>query len=195
MDDDLDATYAPRSPDLSNDFYEPEPLPFAPQGHIYRGSVSHTLTPFTPTERRNPFASGGAGSPFSAQPNPFSAPSQGSYFPSQQTPHGQHLACKQGFSFPVKRESNGAQLDDDDDPMAPNTRKKVKAEVKNEDADYGNGTGSAGGAVGGAEVRTKFPVARIKRIMQSDEDVGKVAQVTPVVVCESLLVGLALLYS
>jgi len=36
------------------------------------------------------------------------------------------------------------------------------------------------------EVKTKFPVARIKRIMQADDDVGKVAQVTPVVVCEFL---------
>ena len=35
----------------------------------------------------------------------------------------------------------------------------------------------------GIEVRTKFPVARIKRIMQADEDVGKVAQVTPIAVC------------
>lgn len=35
----------------------------------------------------------------------------------------------------------------------------------------------------GIEVKTKFPVARIKRIMQADEDVGKVAQVTPVAVC------------
>lgn len=35
----------------------------------------------------------------------------------------------------------------------------------------------------GIEVKTKFPVARIKRIMQADEDVGKVAQVTPIAVC------------
>ena len=33
-------------------------------------------------------------------------------------------------------------------------------------------------------MKTKFPVARIKRIMQADEDVGKVAQVTPTAVCE-----------
>lgn len=39
----------------------------------------------------------------------------------------------------------------------------------------------------GVEVKTKFPTARIKRIMQADEDVGKVAQVTPVVVGKSLL--------
>ncbi|KAH0603471.1 uncharacterized protein H6S33_007793 [Morchella sextelata] len=36
------------------------------------------------------------------------------------------------------------------------------------------------------EIKTKFPVARIKRIMQADEDVGKVAQVTPVVVSKAL---------
>ena len=57
------------------------------------------------------------------------------------------------------------------------------------------GTGTGGRATakvhmqkmdtGGVEVKTKFPTARIKRIMQADEDVGKVAQVTPVVVGES----------
>ncbi|KAF3107827.1 hypothetical protein TWF569_011524 [Orbilia oligospora] len=35
-------------------------------------------------------------------------------------------------------------------------------------------------------IKTKFPVARIKRIMQADEDVGKVAQVTPVIVAKAL---------
>jgi hypothetical protein len=42
----------------------------------------------------------------------------------------------------------------------------------------------APGVAEGVEVKTKFPVARIKRIMQADEDVGKVAQVTPTAVCE-----------
>lgn len=37
----------------------------------------------------------------------------------------------------------------------------------------------------GVDVKTKFPVARIKRIMQADEEVGKVAQVTPIAVCMS----------
>lgn len=46
--------------------------------------------------------------------------------------------------------------------------------------------GLAPGAAEGIEVKTKFPVARIKRIMQADEDVGKVAKVTPVAVCESI---------
>ncbi|CAA9963224.1 hypothetical protein CFE70_006647 [Pyrenophora teres f. teres 0-1] len=40
----------------------------------------------------------------------------------------------------------------------------------------------------GADINIKnhFPVARIKRIMQADDDVGKVAQVTPVVVSKAL---------
>jgi Dr1-associated corepressor len=38
------------------------------------------------------------------------------------------------------------------------------------------------------DVKTKFPVARIKRIMQADEDVGKVAQATPTAVGKSSLV-------
>jgi histone H3/H4 len=44
----------------------------------------------------------------------------------------------------------------------------------------------APGSSYGIEVRTKFPVARIKRIMQADEDVGKVAQATPTAVSKAL---------
>ncbi|KAF8321281.1 histone-fold-containing protein [Clavulina sp. PMI_390] len=33
---------------------------------------------------------------------------------------------------------------------------------------------------------TRFPVARIKKIMQKDEDVGKVAQATPVLISKAL---------
>ncbi|PWN20380.1 histone-fold-containing protein, partial [Microstroma glucosiphilum] len=33
---------------------------------------------------------------------------------------------------------------------------------------------------------SKFPVARIKKIMQADEDIGKVAQATPVVISKAL---------
>jgi hypothetical protein len=35
----------------------------------------------------------------------------------------------------------------------------------------------------GKNRQTRFPVARIKRIMQKDEEVGKVAQATPIVIC------------
>ncbi|CAF9908805.1 MAG: hypothetical protein GOMPHAMPRED_006319 [Gomphillus americanus] len=42
------------------------------------------------------------------------------------------------------------------------------------------------GQLEGIVVRNKFPTARIKRIMQADEDVGKVAQVTPTAVNKAL---------
>lgn len=38
----------------------------------------------------------------------------------------------------------------------------------------------------GVQLKTSFPVARIKRIMQADEDIGKVAQVTPHAVSRAL---------
>jgi histone H3/H4 len=41
-------------------------------------------------------------------------------------------------------------------------------------------------AVEPGQVKTKFPTARIKRIMQADEEVGKVAQQTPIAVGKAL---------
>lgn len=45
---------------------------------------------------------------------------------------------------------------------------------------------NVGSEIHNIEIKTKFPVARIKRIMQADEEVGKVAQVTPVAVSKAL---------
>ncbi|KAG5366767.1 DNA polymerase epsilon subunit C [Yarrowia sp. B02] len=36
------------------------------------------------------------------------------------------------------------------------------------------------------EIKTRFPVARIKKLMQSDDDIGKVAQATPTAVAKAL---------
>jgi len=41
--------------------------------------------------------------------------------------------------------------------------------------------------------QTKFPVARIKKIMQKDEEVGKVAQATPIVISKALELFLAMI--
>lgn len=76
---------------------------------------------------------------------------------------------------------------DADDDFAPEAtakcgsgRKSKKAKFEEEhECDI-----PAPGIEQGIEVKTKFPVARIKRIMQADEDVGKVAQVTPTAVCK-----------
>lgn len=176
-----DATYAPQSPDLTS-YYSADPEPIHPQHQGYRGSISHTLAPFTPTDvAHSPFAQTKFGQaagyfpqvlPQQRQPQPAPGAVAGS-------PGGV------GGGVPVfnqgifgKRESNG-DGDEEWDSMAPSTRKKLKTEVKEED-EFDGGVGNGHSAV---DVKTKFPVARIKRIMQSDEDVGKVAQVTPVVVC------------
>lgn len=58
-------------------------------------------------------------------------------------------------------------------------RKSKKLKMEEEVCDK-----TAPGVDEGIEVKTKFPVARIKRIMQADDDVGKVAQVTPTAVCK-----------
>ncbi|KAF1970824.1 histone-fold-containing protein [Bimuria novae-zelandiae CBS 107.79] len=65
------------------------------------------------------------------------------------------------------------------DVSATVTEKTRGKGVKKED----NGTPAAGAEV---NITVHFPVARIKRIMQADDDVGKVAQVTPVVVSKAL---------
>jgi Dr1-associated corepressor len=43
-----------------------------------------------------------------------------------------------------------------------------------------------GPAIAPSPVKTRFPTARIKRIMQADEEVGKVAQQTPIAVGKAL---------
>ena len=74
-------------------------------------------------------------------------------------------------------------MDDDDWAPEPSTKKRGRRAKKQKfEEDFGK---SAPGVDEGIEVKTKFPVARIKRIMQADEDVGKVAQVTPTAVCKS----------
>lgn len=87
------------------------------------------------------------------------------------------------------------QLDQLDQPVQPTPARRGRKPKSESGA-----SGVLGGAgvkskppvkkmdTGGVEVKTKFPTARIKRIMQADEDVGKVAQVTPVVVGKSCFV-------
>jgi Dr1-associated corepressor len=109
--------------------------------------------------------------------------------PQQQPEHqSQH-------NMPPSRRKRG-QTDENDDsgdieyaPGSANTGTAgAKTSRKRKSAsDQGWSVGRAPGDVGpslGIEIKTKFPVARIKRIMQADEDVGKVAQATPTAVCE-----------
>ncbi|KAI9872120.1 MAG: hypothetical protein M1830_002050 [Pleopsidium flavum] len=101
--------------------------------------------------------------------------------------NSQHPQQPQNYSYPANNTMAGngrmKHQDEDEDWMPESsTRASVRKpkRLKTEDV------GLAPGVAEGIEVKTKFPVARIKRIMQADEDVGKVAQVTPVAVSKAL---------
>ncbi len=89
--------------------------------------------------------------------------------------------------MPVKNGRTKSEHEDGDwalEASSSTGKGRKSKKVKLEQEDYGAGGKLAPGVEEGIEVKTKFPVARIKRIMQADEDVGKVAQVTPTAVCE-----------
>jgi len=151
-----DLDYTPESPDLSGETpYEPDAI--HPQHQTYRASIS-LHSPYTPVDTRSPF-----GSISGSQ-------RRSSYFGQQAA-----LIAEQQQQIRMREDD---MVDDDEympdsKPTTSRSKRAVAAAI-----DSGNGNESE------IEVRTKFPVARIKRIMQADEDVGKVAQVTPVVVCQ-----------
>lgn len=90
--------------------------------------------------------------------------------------------------MPTNGRTKGSTRQDDDEyiPEASSGakggggRKSKKPKLEEDICDK-----AAPGVDEGIEVKTKFPVARIKRIMQADDEVGKVAQVTPTAVCKS----------
>ena len=117
---------------------------------------------------------------------------------SQQPHHQQQQQQQQQHNMPPSRRKRG-QTDDNDNngdfdytpesstagggaPGVKTTR-KWKSDSGHQAWTVGRAPGEAGPMLG-IDIKTKFPVARIKRIMQADEDVGKVAQATPTAVCE-----------
>lgn len=106
-------------------------------------------------------------------PQPPQAPFQPHPFPPHQSQFRSDLAADAQLGYHL-----APKIPDQSEMSARSKRGAVKSE---------NGVGSSGdlGPSQGIDIKTKFPVARIKRIMQADEEVGKVAQVTPVAVCES----------
>ena len=89
--------------------------------------------------------------------------------------------------MPATRSSRGVKKEEDDEWLPDAVVKeevKLPAAAPNVEREPHDGSKPAQGLLEGIDLKTKFPVARIKRIMQADEEVGKVAQVTPVVVCK-----------
>ena len=209
MNQDHDS-YRPRSPDLPT--YKPEPPPLAsydassqsgyPAGYPLTHRASFDASPYFSPQIATPSQSYFPQQPqlvsyspqsFGPPTQPFSPQSISHAPPSQRIPKQSFSHPPPSFSdpppdffstthtMPRKRES-----DEEDDSYAPQTsgpagrRKKQRPDTP---AQVIASRAGAGPSLG-IDVKTKFPVARIKRIMQADEDVGKVAQATPTAVCK-----------
>jgi Dr1-associated corepressor len=184
----MDDEYRPRSP--SPDISAPVVDGIEPhiQHRSYRGSVSH-ISPFgtTPTESKPAFSFSSPGQHLPPQLNNYS-------FNNNNNNNNNNHAFYNPFSnnqSPLQEQDHIMKHEEEyveDEEYQPESKQRPASrakKIKTEASDMGNGAiNNAPGVAEGIEVRTKFPVARIKRIMQADEDVGKVAQVTPVAVCK-----------
>ena len=115
--------------------------------------------------------------------SPHSYAPQPQYFPHQSAPT---------LDMPRPRRRNAASDDEDSDQtFQPNSLAQSRSSKKRKSELSSNGEQAMDmpqpsiASAQTVDVKTKFPVARIKRIMQADEDVGKVAQATPTAVCKS----------
>ena len=197
--------YVPRSPDLSAlDEPDPEPAPHPLSAPSYQTAYNLPPAPHSATHLPSGYAPPAARplpSPYHQpafhQPSPLTPlayPPQ--HLPPQLQPQQQQpmAQLQQQAQAPARTPKPRArrshsQTDEDyapdhkpdqpDQPPARRGRKPKKPKLVAEVCDK-----PAPGVAEGIEVKTKFPVARIKRIMQADEDVGKVAQVTPTAVCK-----------
>ena len=163
--DDFEGSYAPQSPDLSGfqTFDDPDPFStsyYPPQQTSYQPQylqqpLNHDPFMFDQTSLQH-------------QQHPFPNPYQQPIMPPMNGKPKSHAKSEEDEftpGLPPKGRGPG--------------RKPKKQKVEEEICEK-----PAPGIEEGIEVKTKFPVARIKRIMQADEDVGKVAQVTPTAVCK-----------
>ncbi|CAN3373905.1 hypothetical protein DIURU_005591 [Diutina rugosa] len=80
----------------------------------------------------------------------------------------------------VKHESADADDDDDDEDKSDSTKAEVPTKVTQQSI-----------LSSFEKIKTHFPAARIKKIMQSDDDIGKVAQATPIIVGRALEIFMA----
>lgn len=170
---DLSTTYRPQSPDLSGPPSTAQPTyipqhtthtapPFAE--HAYRGPTNAFLPTSLPS-----IPATGPQTLYGQPPPQYSMPPRGhikeedeEYLPDAYA--GRAGIPPQFAHMPANGSSMGY-------PQMPG--QQIKAEVPPDPTH-------------GVVLKTSFPVARIKRIMQADEDIGKVAQVTPHVVSRAL---------
>ncbi|KAK4623741.1 NCT transcriptional regulatory complex subunit A [Fulvia fulva] len=182
--------YRPESPDLSN---LTGARPVSPDLSGINTSQSQPLGEFNQQAQHFPTAFGAGHRISSAstyQPQPTSVP--------HYSPYDRQYQPYQQYSPPTGMPPRQFKAEDEDEYMPDaNDSSKRPRRLKQEHTIGTNGAppidaapfpikAEAGDATLGCTINTTFPVARIKRIMQADEDIGKVAQVTPTVVSRAL---------
>ena len=172
--DDQNSSYAPRSPDLSA-YHSSMPAPpaAAPQQSYY---------PPADHSQQQPLHSPAFQQSYTIQQNTPVSPYGNAPHLKYEPPTPNSAFNRPSLVQAQKHRISANDMDEEWTAPEPAKRGRKSKKPKVEAVDYGDKP--APGVEEGIEVKTKFPVARIKRIMQADEDVGKVAQVTPTAVCK-----------
>ena len=217
MNRDHDHDYRPRSPDLSG-YAAPVPRHASydsqsgfPVGYPRTHRLSYDASPYFSPQSAQPSSYFGhqphaqyAPQTYSPQSETFESHIQSpnstrfsQQLPKQRTPSS-FSQPKPNFPRPqdtMPRRRKGSEEEEDYAPelSVPSTRGRGRKRKSDNAMDAGTTMPTGADPSQGIEVKTKFPVARIKRIMQADEDVGKVAQATPTAVCEYLSIAHLLL--
>ncbi|KAH7001939.1 hypothetical protein EDB80DRAFT_66180 [Ilyonectria destructans] len=161
--------YHPQHPPLP----PPEQTTIKAEFQIHSPPVQHQYLPASPDQRLPPHPSYGAPPLPITQPQLHAPPSYGQPYGEQTLYSSVALPYPQHYAPPL---DSGAL------PLSPTaTVAPFHAEMPPRKAPP-----PPAPIIEPSPVRTKFPTARIKRIMQADEEVGKVAQQTPIAVGKAL---------
>lgn len=197
-----DTSYAPKSPDFSSFFNQPSDQPPPLDLGSATGHAQYSQPPsfgygssYMPPSPAGYSQNQGYALPDNAYQPPGFAP---------QNPYSQPLAPQQPYAQQQQPQPQQQQQYFQDpsqlppgvfgDPYPPNLQQPIPAQPEAEAAAASmpprkaraEPSPPAPPIIDSSMVKTKFPTARIKRIMQADEEVGKVAQQTPIAVGKAL---------
>ncbi|KAJ3472508.1 hypothetical protein NLG97_g10932 [Lecanicillium saksenae] len=189
-----DTSYAPKSPDFSSFFSsgptdQAPPLDLGPSTHTHGQhlqppSFGYGASSYVPPAAASSFSQG---YDFDANAyHPPGLPPQNSLSQSvaSQSPYAQTLNLQDPSQLPVSTVFA--------DPYPQSIPQQPTPAATSSDASMPPRKAAAEPSppappiIDSSMVKTKFPTARIKRIMQADEEVGKVAQQTPIAVGKAL---------
>ncbi|KAL7795804.1 DNA polymerase epsilon subunit C [Trichoderma ceciliae] len=188
------STYAPRSPDLSS-FFSGSPTQAAPQQlqpPASHGQAGYKIQPPANRFAAIPSDASSFYSPPAAAPTsqPYIKPDyhHQTYSPPPLQNPAQDIVDRQNAAprVPYELQQRGFQPYPYEPYQGPGSAIRPSSSSSDMPPRKAVAPPPPAPAIDPSPVRTKFPTARIKRIMQADEEVGKVAQQTPIAVGKAL---------